>query len=444
MKTLHLMTMSFLMVSNVLVAQSTNLTFHEVFSFPNHYVIKLLVAPSQEILAVTSEQYSNASLLFYSTNAGNTWLQPASLPPCGIGSIAVTKQGYWFISGPFWGLFQSKDKGTTWESNIDLSDVGDIFPKDSTDVLVSVIGKGIYSSRGSGVSWYESDKGIRPDWDSTGQWLGGTGIGTFTKSAEGYLFAGSGEYYGGGSGVARSKDRGQTWHYTNKGLLDTTVAYLATSSNGRVIASSVGRHSQDPLFEVSDSIPHLFISTNSGDSWCALFHGADYQKFSGYNPVALFKNIIFSTYYNGKIYFMSDTGKARQSLGLKGSFAIDSSGFVYIGTLGSLLKSDQSLNVLSSISLPTVSLPIHSFLYQNYPNPFNPTTLIKYSLAQTSLVNLSIYDVLGRKVATLVDKEQSLGNYEVEFDGSNLASGVYFYRIQAGSFIQTKKFMLIK
>jgi hypothetical protein len=89
-------------------------------------------------------------------------------------------------------------------------------------------------------------------------------------------------------------------------------------------------------------------------------------------------------------------------------------------------------------------LPLQFRLYQNYPNPFNPTTKIKYEISKTGLVTLKVYDVLGREVATLVNEEKPSGIYEVEFDGSNLSSGVYFYRMRAGDFIDTKKFVLIK
>ena len=83
-------------------------------------------------------------------------------------------------------------------------------------------------------------------------------------------------------------------------------------------------------------------------------------------------------------------------------------------------------------------------LEQNYPNPFNPTTTIRYRIPETGLVTLKVYDILGREVATLVNEERISGSYEVEFDGSNLSSGVYFYRMRAGDFIDTKKFVLIK
>ncbi len=83
-------------------------------------------------------------------------------------------------------------------------------------------------------------------------------------------------------------------------------------------------------------------------------------------------------------------------------------------------------------------------LFQNYPNPFNPTTNIQYSVMKAGLVTLTVYDVLGRKVSTLINQYQTAGTHSINFDASRLASGVYFYRIEAGSFRSVKKMMLLK
>ena len=83
-------------------------------------------------------------------------------------------------------------------------------------------------------------------------------------------------------------------------------------------------------------------------------------------------------------------------------------------------------------------------LEQNYPNPFNPSTSIKYTLAEQSPVSLKVYDVLGNEVATLINKEIQAGSHEVEFDASNLPSGIYFYTLNAGEFAQTRKMILLK
>ena len=83
-------------------------------------------------------------------------------------------------------------------------------------------------------------------------------------------------------------------------------------------------------------------------------------------------------------------------------------------------------------------------LSQNYPNPFNPTTQINYSLPKSSFVSLKVYDVLGREVATLVNQTQNNGSYNISFNANNLASGVYFYKLEAGDFISIKKMLLVK
>jgi len=89
-------------------------------------------------------------------------------------------------------------------------------------------------------------------------------------------------------------------------------------------------------------------------------------------------------------------------------------------------------------------VPTQFALEQNYPNPFNPTTLISYQLPVASTVSLKVYDVLGREVATLVNERQEAGAYNIAFNAKTLSSGIYFYRLQAGNFVATKKMMLVK
>ena len=90
------------------------------------------------------------------------------------------------------------------------------------------------------------------------------------------------------------------------------------------------------------------------------------------------------------------------------------------------------------------NLPTEFLLSQNYPNPFNPSTTIYYQIPQLEFVTLKVYDILGREIVTLVNEEKPSGEYEVEFNGNNLPSGVYFYQLKAGSLIETKKMVLLK
>ena len=89
-------------------------------------------------------------------------------------------------------------------------------------------------------------------------------------------------------------------------------------------------------------------------------------------------------------------------------------------------------------------LPTKFSLEQNFPNPFNPMTTIRYQIPELSFVTLKVYDVIGNEVATLINEEKTVGNYQVEFDASSLSSGIYFYRLQAGEFVETKKMILMK
>jgi hypothetical protein len=81
---------------------------------------------------------------------------------------------------------------------------------------------------------------------------------------------------------------------------------------------------------------------------------------------------------------------------------------------------------------------------QNFPNPFNPVTKIYYELPKTSSVELNVYDVLGNRIETLVNRENTAGSHEIEFTATGLTSGIYFYRLKAGNFVDIKKMILIK
>jgi hypothetical protein len=99
---------------------------------------------------------------------------------------------------------------------------------------------------------------------------------------------------------------------------------------------------------------------------------------------------------------------------------------------------------LVSVEEEIANIPSEFILYQNYPNPFNPSTTISWQSPVSGHQTLKVYDVLGNEVATLVNQEQSVGSYRVDFDASHLSSGVYFYQLKAGSFIQTKKMISLK
>lgn len=90
------------------------------------------------------------------------------------------------------------------------------------------------------------------------------------------------------------------------------------------------------------------------------------------------------------------------------------------------------------------STPVSYSLKQNYPNPFNPVTKISFSIPKQGFVTLKIYDILGNEVSTLVNENRNAGNYDIEFKGDNLSSGVYYYKLESGGFTDIKKMTLIK
>jgi len=116
------------------------------------------------------------------------------------------------------------------------------------------------------------------------------------------------------------------------------------------------------------------------------------------------------------------------------------------------LDNNGEFSYSSELEVNIETIPTEFALYQNYPNPFNPSTKIKYSIpsvethggASVQNISLKIYDILGNEVAVLVDDNLSAGNYEIEFDASQLPSGVYFYSLSAGDFHQTKKMIVLK
>ncbi|OQY72839.1 MAG: hypothetical protein B6D45_08730 [Ignavibacteriales bacterium UTCHB3] len=120
-----------------------------------------------------------------------------------------------------------------------------------------------------------------------------------------------------------------------------------------------------------------------------------------------------------------------------------------VSTAGTVVNAD-ALRLVSfdsvfvSVKEPELILPKEFALNQNYPNPFNPSTIISFSLPNDAEVSLTIYDVMGREISTIMSGFKNAGKYSVEFNAENLNSGVYFYKLNAGAFTQTRKMVLIK
>ncbi len=148
----------------------------------------------------------------------------------------------------------------------------------------------------------------------------------------------------------------------------------------------------------------------------------------------------YSPYHPGRfsippdsVEFILDGPIAITLFVMQDSILVDSSRWSWVSYQTGLAVQDANL-----------SIPRDAWLYQNYPNPLNPTSDIRYQISEFRHVRLVVYDLLGREVAVLVDERKAPGSYEIQFDGSGLASGVYVYRLTAGRFEQTRTMILIR
>ncbi len=168
---------------------------------------------------------------------------------------------------------------------------------------------------------------------------------------------------------------------------------------------------------------------------------------AGINSVApYYINTLTQFYFVLVKYLYSETGNSIAEAAAKTFDELNSSQPYYIKSEFFGVFGDPSLalkyDILAAVEEDKI---VNEFeLYQNYPNPFNPTTQISFSLPEKAFVQLKIFDVLGKEVATLINTEMSPGKHEIEFNGSSLSSGIYLYQIKAGIYNQVRKMLLVK
>jgi hypothetical protein len=156
--------------------------------------------------------------------------------------------------------------------------------------------------------------------------------------------------------------------------------------------------------------------------------------------------LITATYTEG-VYYSSNDGESWQNytsnmkLAEVNDIIIDKEANIFLATDESVWRSnpDSIVSVAENTEIPS-----EYNLYQNYPNPFNPTTTIKYSVKEAGMVTLTVYDILGKEIRTLVNETKSPGEYTATFDASSLPSGIYIYTIRTGSFNASRKLVLLK
>jgi len=327
--------------------------------------------------------------VFLSTNNGANW-DTAGLSNTGevVSLLAATNaEGNGLILAGTWnGLFISSDNGKTWNATALKEDVtalaADSNQQGGMNIFAGTRGSGIFLSTDQGVTWNSLHNGIPVVENINALCFGGENL----FAATDYI-------------LYHSTDNGTSWAPT--GLNTATI-----SSNTWICSLAVDTIGSDGSTIFAGTSDHgVLVSVNAGVSWAPANTGL--------------------------------TDLCAYSLAV-------SSPYLFAGTNASGVWK-RRLSEMTAIHEPSPGKGPQIFsLNQNYPNPFNPSTVISYQLPQSSIVTLKVYDIIGREVSTLVSEQKNIGQYEVTFDGSKLASGVYFYRLQAGTYVETKKLLLLK
>jgi hypothetical protein len=283
------------------------------------------------------------------------------------------------------GVFRSTNNGTSWYSaNTPFSGFSQMLQV-GPDLFAATGSSGAYLSTNNGTSWTAVDNGLPRDRDDRVDCIVSSPGGANRTN----LFAGTSK------GVFLSTNNGGSWTAVSNGLTSHISALAVSGMN--IFATAYGG---------------VFLSTNNGTSWETVSHGLP--------------NINVSCLAVSGPNLFAGTGA---------HFLVYNGSGIWRRPLSEMIP---LAGVISS------AMPFRFALEQNYPNPFNPSTTIKFGLPKSSEVRVSVYDMLGREVSVLVNERKDAGVHEVKCDGSNLASGVYFYRLQAGDFTQTKRLMLLR
>jgi photosystem II stability/assembly factor-like uncharacterized protein len=346
------------------------------------------------------------------------------------------------------GIYLSDDEGSTWnKTNVE----GGIF---SLTTSVNNIFAGSY-----GMVYKSANNGEK--WDRF--FISEDGAVYCIAVIDTNIFAGTD-----GDGVFLSTDGAENWKAINTGLSDSVVYSFAV--NGTILFAAT----QNAVFYTVDSgenwIPinsglkgtpvqdltfcenYLFAGTNSGgvfrlnndnNSWEEVNNGLkeelEVRSFTT-SDTSLFAGTsrgIFLSEDFGESWIQVDSALWVESLEV-------SDGNLFAGTRGSSIWKRPLSEMISSIDENSHKFPSAFHLNQNYPNPFNPSTKIKFALPKPEAVKIEVYNIIGQKIQTLLNKPMPAGYHEVEFNGQNLSSGIYLYRIEAGDWQDVKKMIYLK
>ncbi len=388
---------------------------------------------------VTGDSYASGTFFDYATIKYNSsgvqqWVSRYNGPGNGSDaaySLAVDGSGNVYVTGSSFGSGTNNDYATIKYNSSGVQQWVQIYvgPGNGSDVARSL------AVDGSGNVYVTGERGIFPNLDYATMKYNSSGDSLWVRryngpgNAQDYAYSlavdGSGNVYVTGESRGSGTERDYaTLKYNSSGVQQWEARY-----NGP-------ENSSDGAYSLAvDGPGNVYVT---GYSWDPNVTAADYCTIK-YNSSGVQQWV--------QIYNVPGSGEDYAY-----SLAVDGSGNVYVtgGSEGSGTSSDYATIKYSQIvGITPVSneIPDAFRLEQNYPNPFNPNTKIQFTIPNKGLqppVQLKIYDILGREVATLVNEELKPGTYEVDFDGTNYPSGIYYYTLQTDEFTQTRKMILIK
>lgn len=409
-----------LVVLSVISTNSINADWSKINSAGNVYFMDILVDGSS-IYAVSLN-----SGVYRSTDATASWQQLNSglSNSQSLKCTHIIKSGVNFYVSTYDGIYKSTDNAASWVKKSDGLLIGNgalyLFCESIFEIngeLITGAYSGIYRSTNGGDNWLTTNI-------TNGMHIWAK---NFTLH-NGILYAA--RETGNDPDGYKSTDNGITWQ--NIQPLDyPSICFLSEGTK---------------LF--AGTIHGAWLTTNNGQNWV---HRATGLSPDPYNSSFLRVNglLLTSLKFGGSgIYISSNDGVQWNDFGqgLPSLSSIEElillNTKVIAATSGGLYE--RNISELTGINQVSTEIPEKFMLEQNYPNPFNPTTTISFSAAHAGFVSLKLYDALGREVKQLVNGNLSAGTYEVTVDASQMQSGVYFYRLKAGNFTETKRMVLVK
>ncbi|MGE5106496.1 MAG: VPS10 domain-containing protein [Sphingobacteriales bacterium] len=400
--------------------------------------------------------------LFATTNSLYAqWVKTNKPNNAGVIQCFVTN-GTNLFAGTFGnGVFLSTDDGVTWApANTGITNAFVYALALNGTTLYAGTGGGVYISNNNGVSWTAMNNGL---------------TNTFVVS---FAFSGTNIFAGtDGGGVFLSTNNGASWNAVNSGLtnlfvhilhINGTNLFAGTDGGGMFLSTNNGT-SWNPvntgipqpvsifslngddtnIFAGTDCCSSVFHSTDNGANWTAVNNGLSGNTI---RAIALSGTNLFAATSSGGGVFLSTNNGTNWTAVNTGLTSTDIFVFAFSGLNVFIVTNtgdvwmrplSEMVTVTAVEMLPNDGQPDFS-LYQNYPNPLNSTTTISFSLPFKSSVTLKVFDAFGREVSTILNNKLPGGKYAVQWNAAGLASGTYFYKLQAGNFSKTRKLQLLK